>query len=92
MGTQGGQDSLATIITKRIELEELRKTQATLTTTINTALAKYKDSLNDASLKLADVQSKKAFFWIVLSAPDTAALFWFSNCGLFFSIILIYRI
>ena len=61
MGSQGGQDSLASIITKRTELEELRKTQATLTTTINTAFAKYKDSLNDASLKLADVQSKKAF-------------------------------
>ena len=61
MGSQGGQDSLAAIIIKRTELEELKKTQATLTTTINTALAKYKDSLNDASLKLADVQSRKAF-------------------------------
>ena len=61
VGSQGGQASLTTIIAKKTEIEELRKTEATLTAAIGAVQTKYQDSLSDARLKLSSAMSKKSF-------------------------------
>ena len=61
VGSQSGQASLTTIIAKKTEIEELRKTEATLIAAIGAVQTKYQDSLSDARLKLSSALSKKDF-------------------------------